>query len=226
MPSTAAYDGIADWYEHEFLGAPGAETQDGNPLGLARLIDDLLGVGRGVCLEIGCGTGIHASRVRDLGWTPVGIDLSNGMLRHASSRLPVAQADAVRLPLTHDSVDAVLAAMIHTDVTDYPAALSEAARVLRPGGLFVHIGVHPCFCGGFADRGDPDAVVIRPGYLDGAWTRTSWTDRGVRDKVGATHLRLSALLTAFLSAGLAFEGFTELGIPTPVVMGVRARKAD
>ena len=133
MPSTAAYDGIADWYEHEFLGAPGAETQDGNPLGLARLIDDLLGVGRGVCLEIGCGTGIHASRVRGLGWTPVGIDLSSGMLRHASSRLPVAQADAVRLPLADDSVDAVLAAMIHTDLTDYPAVLREAARVLRPG---------------------------------------------------------------------------------------------
>ena len=90
----------------------------------------------------------------------------------------------------------------------------------------MHVGVHPCFCGGFADRGDPDAVIIRPGYLDGTWTRTSWTDRGVRDKVGATHLRLSELLTAFLSAGLAFEGFAELGFPTPVVMGVKTRKAS
>jgi SAM-dependent methyltransferase len=225
VASTAAYDEIADWYEHEFLGAPGAEAQDGNPLGLARLIDDLLGAGHGVCLEIGCGTGIHASRVRGLGWTPVGIDLSGGMLRHAASRLPVARADAVRLPLADESVDAVLAAMIHTDLTDYSVVLREAARVLRPGGLFVHIGVHPCFCGGFADRGDPDAVVIRPGYLDGAWTRASWTDRGVRDKVGATHLKLSALLNAFHSAGLAFEGCTELGIPTPVVMGVTTRKA-
>jgi hypothetical protein len=33
---------------------------------------------------------------------------------------------------------------------------------LRPGGVFVHVGVHPCFCGGFAERGDPAAVVIRP----------------------------------------------------------------
>jgi SAM-dependent methyltransferase len=225
MPSTAAYDGIADWYEHEFLGAVGAETQDGNPRGLARPIVDLLGSGDGVCLEIGCGTGIHAGCVRDLGWAPIGLDLSAGMLRHASARLPVARADVMRLPLADGSVDAVLAAMIHTDVLDFPAVLREAARALRAGGPLVHLGVHPCFCGGFADRHDPDAVVIRPGYLDGAWTKTSWTDRGVRDKVGATHLPVSALLNAFLAAGLVPEQFVELGAPTPVVMGIRTRKA-
>jgi len=89
----------------------------------------------------------------------------------------------------------------------------------------VHIGVHPCYCGGFADRGDPAAVVIRPGYLDGHWTKTSWTDQGVRDKVGATHFPLPALFHAFLEAGLTLERFTEGGQPTPVVLAVRARKS-
>jgi SAM-dependent methyltransferase len=224
MPATAAYDGIADWYEQEFLGAPGAETKAGNPVGLGPLIDDVLGTGRGVCLEVGCGTGVHAARVRALGWTPIGIDLSARMLHYAASRLPVAQADAGQLPLADHSVDAVLTAMIHTDLADYSAVLREAARVLRPGGVLAHLGIHPCFCGGFADRRDPDAVVIRPGYLDGAWTTTSWTDRGVRDKVGATHLRLSDLLNSFLGASLALEGFTEFGTPTPAVMGIRTRK--
>ncbi|MFL6125350.1 hypothetical protein [Actinophytocola sp.] len=41
----------------------------------------------------------------------------------------------------------------------YPAVLREVARVLRSGGVFVHVGVHPCFRGGFADHSDPDAVV-------------------------------------------------------------------
>jgi hypothetical protein len=42
----------------------------------------------------------------------------------------------------------------------------------------VHVGVHPCFCGGFADRSERDAVVIGPGYLDGHWTTASWSDQG------------------------------------------------
>jgi hypothetical protein len=101
---------------------------------------------------------------------------------------------------------------------------SSAAGVLQPGGIFVHIGVHPCFCGGFADRADPAAIVIRPGYLDGHWTTASWTTHGVRDKVGATHLPLPALLHAFLDAGLSPEQLAEGGGPTPVVLAIKARK--
>ena len=56
MAPTAAYDEIADWYETEFLAKTPA---DGHPLGLIRLLRDLLGEGSGTCLEIGCGTGVH-----------------------------------------------------------------------------------------------------------------------------------------------------------------------
>ncbi|WP_291415192.1 methyltransferase domain-containing protein [Actinophytocola sp.] len=102
---------------------------------------------------MGCGTGMHAVRVRDLGFTPVGVDLSAGMLRHGAHRPPAARADAARLPVRSASVPAVLSAMVHTDMPSYPAVVREAFRVLAPGGVFVHIGVHPCFCRGFADRG-------------------------------------------------------------------------
>jgi SAM-dependent methyltransferase len=226
MAPTAAYDEIADWYEEEFLGkhAAGAKTTDGSPLDLGALLQDLLGAGDGTCLEIGCGTGIHADQVRNLGWTPIGIDLSAGMLRHARGRLPLAQADAGRLPIRDRSLPAVTAMMVHTDMPAYPAILREASRVLRPGGVFVHVGVHPCFCGGFADRRDLGAVVIRPGYLDGHWTKASWTDQGVRDKVGATHRPLPELLHAFVDAGLTLERFAESGEPTPVVLAITARK--
>jgi SAM-dependent methyltransferase len=215
--ASAAYDEIADWYEREFLG-------EDDPIGVGRVLGDLLGEGDGTCLEIGCGTGVHAARVRALGRRPVGVDLSAGMLRYARGRLPAGRADAVRLPVRDGSVDAAIAVMVHTDMPGYAAVLREAARVLRPGGVFVHVGVHPCFCGGFADRGDLDAVVIRPGYLDGHWTKASWTDQGVRDKVGATHRPLLGLLHAFLDAGLALERFAEGDGPTPAVLGVRARR--
>ncbi|MCM2417910.1 class I SAM-dependent methyltransferase [Streptomyces sp. RKAG293] len=230
MAPAAAYDEIADWYEEEFLGGRQAGTgtgepvADGDPLGIHRATRELLGEGSGTCLEIGCGTGTHAERVRALGWTPVGVDLSAGMLRHARGRLPIARADAERLPIAAGSVPAVISMMVHTDMPRYPAVLREAARVLRPGGVLVHVGVHPCFCGGFADRADPDAVLIRPGYRDGHWTKASWTSAGVRDKVGATHYPLPDLMHAFLAAGLVPERFTEGGTPTPTVLAVRARK--
>jgi SAM-dependent methyltransferase len=222
MAVTAAYDEIADWYEQEFLARQGPPGED--PLGIDDALRDLLGKGRGACLEVGCGTGIRAAAVRALGWTPLGIDLSAGMLRHARARLPVWRADAARLPFRDGCLPAVLSVMTHTDMPDYPAVLREAARILRPGGILVHIGVHPCFCGGFADRSDPRAVVIRPGYRDGHWTKASWTDQGVRDKVGATHLPLPGLMHAFLDAGLTPERLCEGGVPTPVVLALCARK--
>ncbi|HEY7271675.1 MAG TPA: class I SAM-dependent methyltransferase [Actinoplanes sp.] len=216
----AAYDAIADWYEREFL----VTQADGDPIGISEALVALLGPGRGRCLELGCGTGTRAAELRTLGWTPLGVDLSEGMLRYARGRLPAARADAARLPVRDGSMDAVITVMAHTDMPDYPAVLREAVRVLRDGGFLVHIGVHPAFCGGFADRSDPAAVIIRPGYLDGHWTTASWTSQGVRDKVGATHLPLPALLHAFLDAGLVLDRFTEGGGPVPVMFGVRAGK--
>ena len=225
----AAYDAIADWYETEFLAA----QADTDPIGVTAALRTLLGPApdgsdsrpASTCLEIGCGTGAHAATVRALGWTPVGVDLSSGMLAHAAGRLAVARADAERLPIGTHSLDAVIAVMVHTDMPGYARVVAEAARVLRPGGAFVHVGVHPCFCGGFADRADPAATVIRPGYLDaGRWTKDSWTSDGVRDKVGATHWPLPDLLRMVTDAGLVIEACAEGGEPTPTTFSLRARK--
>jgi ubiquinone/menaquinone biosynthesis C-methylase UbiE len=225
MAMAAAYDQIADWYEHTFLGERGGNTS----LGVDDALRDLLGTvpparAGDPCLTVGCGTGAHSDQVRRLGWSPVGVDLSTGMLRHARNRLPVARGDAERLPVRDASVAAAIAVMVHTDMPGYPAVLREVARVLAPGGLFVHVGVHPCFCGGFSDFTDPRAVVIRPGYRDSYWTKQSWTDQGLRDKVGAMHRPLPELLHAFLDAGLALERFAEGGAPIPTMFAARARE--
>jgi SAM-dependent methyltransferase len=221
----AAYDAIADWYEHDFLGP---RSKDGlpisDPIGVDSALGELLDQGDGTCLEIGCGTGTHAARVRNLGYAPIGIDVSAGMLQHARSRLPIVRANGEMLPFPDASFSSVLAVMIHSDVADYSAILREACRVLVRGGCLVHIGVHPCFCGGFADRSDSEAIVVRPGYLDGHWTKDSWTDKGLRDKVGATHIPLPELLRTFVDVGLVLDNFKEGGSPTPAVLSIKARK--
>jgi SAM-dependent methyltransferase len=194
MSSAPSYDAIADWYEREFLARSRGLSE--HPLGIDHALRALLGRGSGSCLEIGCGTGEWAALIRNLGRAPVGVDVSAGMLSYAKDRLPVIRGDAEHLPFASSTLPAVITVMAHTDMPRYPDVLAEAARVLRPGGVFVHVGVHPCFCGGFADRSDSAAVVIRPGYLDSKWTTESWTSRGVRARVGAWHWPLPELSVA------------------------------
>lgn len=227
MSSVAAYDEIADWYENVFLAnqRAGAGSSDFNDtLGIDQAIVELLGEGDGTCLEVGCGTGIYGARIRALGWHPVGVDISTGMLHHARHRLPVVNGDARLLPFTDGSFESVINVMVHTDLPSYPPVLAEIHRVLKPGGAFVHIGVHPCFCGGFADRSNGEAIVVRPGYLDGRWTTDSWTDQGLRDKVGASHLPLAELVNALLRGGFRLDRLTEGGRPTPVVLSAQTTR--
>jgi SAM-dependent methyltransferase len=85
--------------------------------------------------DIGGGTGNCSIALRAQGWTPTVIDRSAEMLLAAESKdLRTLRADAQALPLADESFDgAMLISMLH-HVEDQAQALSEAARILRPGG--------------------------------------------------------------------------------------------
>ena len=89
VTTKAAYDAHADWYE-DYVTSTAAEYTTRRQALLRRM----LGTGRGVCLDLCCGTGIQAGELSALGWQPIGLDLSGGQLRHAVRRLPVVRADA------------------------------------------------------------------------------------------------------------------------------------
>lgn len=75
--TVAAYDAAhADWYE-EFVRANPSEFTGW----LHQMLSALLGPGQGTCLDLCCGNGFHADRLRALGYTPVGVDVSGGQLR-------------------------------------------------------------------------------------------------------------------------------------------------
>jgi SAM-dependent methyltransferase len=215
----ARYDEWADWYESYLTGAAGAFTDR-----TTSALTQVLGRGAGPLLDLACGTGFYAPVLRSLGWTPLGVDLSRGQLRHARRRMPVAAADAARPPLRPGSLAAISSILCHTDIDDYAAACRALGPVLRPGGVFAHVGVHPCFIGAFADRSDPAAVRISPGY----WTRQrsfeAWSSQGVRAKVGATHLPVSELVNALTGAGLTVQRVVELGSPVPDILAVRCTR--
>lgn len=89
----------------------------------------------GTVVDLACGSAPMASRLRHCRY--VGMDLSSAELVAAAARgLPVARAQATRLPLADASVDAVVMSMALM-LLPVQETLREVRRVLRPGGVFV-----------------------------------------------------------------------------------------
>ena len=129
LDNRAYYDDFAGWYERE------------RHLPYHRMLDDLeveiverYAAGKSV-LEVGCGTGLILDRVTRFASASHGIDLSAGMLARAAARvLGVSQASATALPVASNSVDVAYSFKVLAHIPDIAGAMSEMARVVRPGG--------------------------------------------------------------------------------------------
>ena len=91
MPLTRPrYDGYAGWYDS--WNKPHAERNSAN-------VRDLLGPGAGLCLDLGCGSGLYFDVLAASGRTVVGLDRSADQLRiaHGRSR-QILQGDAAADP--------------------------------------------------------------------------------------------------------------------------------
>lgn len=128
--SRAYYDDFSDGYERE------------RHHGYHAMLDDLecdvvLPFARGKdALEVGCGTGLILSRVAHEARRAEGVDLSPGMLELAKKRgLDVREGSATELPYPDASFDVVYSFKVLAHVPDIEKALSEMARVCRPGGV-------------------------------------------------------------------------------------------
>jgi SAM-dependent methyltransferase len=189
------------------------------------LLGELLESGRGRCLDVGCGTGHHADAISSQGWAPFGVDLSGAQLDYARRRLPVVVGNAARLPIGDTSLDAVVATHIHTDVDDWGAVCREVARVLAPGGRFVYVGAHPCFCGAFAQRRPDGEVHLHPGYLDSGlrFDGPGLSPHGIRARAGYVQRTLGELITPVLESGMRLTTLREdADAPTPDLIGLLA----
>ncbi|HWJ64554.1 MAG TPA: ubiquinone/menaquinone biosynthesis methyltransferase [Acidimicrobiales bacterium] len=87
-----------------------------------------------IVLDLACGTGDLCRGLAGAGLRPVGLDLSYGMLAAARTDAPLAQADALRLPVPDGSVDGVTCGFALRNFAALEPFFGELGRVVRPGG--------------------------------------------------------------------------------------------
>jgi 2-polyprenyl-6-hydroxyphenyl methylase/3-demethylubiquinone-9 3-methyltransferase len=91
-----------------------------------------------VLVDLGCGAGLMAPHLRGKGYRHVGVDLTTSALAQAARHgVAAVRGDVTAVPLADGCADVVAAGEILEHVTDLAAAVGEACRLLRPGGLLV-----------------------------------------------------------------------------------------
>ena len=100
-------------------------------------------------MDLGCGTGFFtphlAKHFTDA--EMIGLDIAQGMLDHCQQQHgDLAQwicGDAENLPLADNSLDVIFSSLAIQWCHQFPNVLSEALRVLKPGGSFVFSTLGP-----------------------------------------------------------------------------------
>ncbi|MFC8195412.1 class I SAM-dependent methyltransferase [Streptomyces sp. NPDC060006] len=126
------YDQEAERYDASRGGEPRAAAAANAVLGLIPESAVTL-------LDAACGTGSVTRRLAAAGLDVTGADAASGMLRRAADRVPgrVVLADTRQLPFPASAFDVVSAIWLLHLLDDAERVVAEAARVLRPGGVFV-----------------------------------------------------------------------------------------
>jgi demethylmenaquinone methyltransferase / 2-methoxy-6-polyprenyl-1,4-benzoquinol methylase len=107
-------------------------------------------------LDLAAGTAVSTVELAGAGAWCVAADFSLGMLRAGRHRaVPMVGADALALPFADGVFDAVTISFGLRNVVDPDAALTELARVTRPGGRLV-----------VCEFSTPTSRVFRTVYLE------------------------------------------------------------
>lgn len=221
----SAYDEIAEWYD-AWVGSDQG-SMHGDPFfpSVELLIGDV--TGQRVC-DLACGQGRVARHLTDRGAEVVAVDISGKLLEIARRYEAAAprgiiyvQADA-QAPdvLAGETFDGVISYMALMDIPDLGPTLRTVARILRPGGWFVFVILHPCY--NPARSGElltPGGMVrtVAGYFTEGYWR--SDTRTGPPGKVGAYHRTLSSYVNGLLDLGFAVERIAE-----PRLTGVHAER--
>jgi ubiquinone/menaquinone biosynthesis C-methylase UbiE len=103
-------------------------------------------------LDIGCGEGHNTRLLAERGARMTGLDIAPTFVRHAMAKererphgIHYVRGSAQSLPFPDATFNFATAFMSFQDIPDQALAVSEAHRVLKPGGFFQFSITHPCF---------------------------------------------------------------------------------
>lgn len=167
-------------------------------------------------LDVGCGEGRFCRLLRDRGASAVGVDPTAGLIAEARKRDEhgaYVRAMAEQQPFADATFDLVVTYVTLVDIAGYREAISEMARLLRPGGSIVAANLGFVTATPVTPPESPwvrDAEGRRLHYrIDRyatEWPATlAWGDI----KIVNWHRPLSAYMDAYLGAGLALRAFEE-----------------
>ena len=120
----------------------GGHPQDLAAAAITRAITRAIAAETTSILEVGCGTGVFATRLlaEHPNATLVATDQSARMVELTRERgIDARVADVMDLPFDDASFDVVAAMWMLYHVPDLDGALAQVRRVLRPGGVFVAV---------------------------------------------------------------------------------------
>ena len=94
---------------------------------------------RPAALDVGCATGALLSALRERGWAPQGVEISDAQARYGENRhgLPIFAGRLENAHFPDSSFDLVHASHLIEHLNDPASFLDEVARVLSPGGLLI-----------------------------------------------------------------------------------------
>ena len=164
-------------------------------------------------LEIGCGEGRVARDLAARGHKVTGIDGAPTLLRAAQEADPGGAyllAEAAELPFESGSFDLVVAFNSLMDFEDMPGAVSEAARVLAPGGRLCVSVTHPFKDAGWFESREPDArFVVDGSYMGKRRFEGTFERAGLTITFRGWCYPLQDYWRAFENAGLLVERLRE-----------------
>jgi ubiquinone/menaquinone biosynthesis C-methylase UbiE len=107
--------------------------------------------------DVGCGTGRHWQKLSNANpFKLIGFDVSENMLAMLRQKFPKAETYLIQghaLPvLSNSSCDVVISTLTIAHIENAAAALTEWARVLKPGGSIIVTDYHPSALGKGARR--------------------------------------------------------------------------